>query len=112
MKDIYIYKDTFYLNGQFNLLENVQRLDATQIETFADNARMQTFGQIDVGLFQQLTDQQNGRGGSIASHVILGSAGSGDQRSSRMLDLHFVQENVAVLGDLDVTGSRDQPEIE
>merc|ERR1719354_863563 len=44
---------------------------------------------------------------SNPSHTILGSRGSGNQAGSRMLDLHFVEQYVSVLSDLDIARNID-----
>lgn len=100
-----------YLNGNFDFLQNLQCLLARLIEAFVENALMQTFGQENIGLLQQFTDQQNGRCGSVASHIVLGGGRTGDQRRRWMLNLHFMQKHITVLGDFNIAGTRDQPEL-
>ena len=63
----------------------------------------------------QLTNKQYSRCGSIAlddlqflgnkeySNVILSCSSTGNERSSRMLNLHLVEKNIAVLGEFDLS---------
>jgi len=60
-------------------------------------------------LFKKFSNDENIRGGSIADHVILGSCSPGDHRSSRVPDLHLLQQHIPVLGQLDLTCTSDQP---
>lgn len=45
-------------------------------------------------------------GGGAEHH--LGCCGAGDEGSSGVLDLHFIEEGLAVLGELDVTRARNK----
>uniref|UniRef100_A0A8W7PAJ3 Uncharacterized protein n=1 Tax=Anopheles coluzzii TaxID=1518534 RepID=A0A8W7PAJ3_ANOCL len=98
-----------HLNRVGDLFENVQRLQPGLVEPVRDDARMQPVRDVQVGLLQQLANDQHDRGGSVPGHIVLGRTGTGNQRRGRMLDLHLVQQHIAVLGDFDVTGTRNQP---
>ncbi|KAJ8578580.1 hypothetical protein ON010_g624 [Phytophthora cinnamomi] len=56
----------------------------------------------------QLADEQHGGRGAVARHVVLRRGGARDQRRRRVLDLHLVQQHVAVLGELDLAGAAHQ----
>jgi hypothetical protein len=62
-----------------------------------------------LGLLHELADEQYIGSGTIADDVILGSGGPGDHSSSGVLDLHFVEQHVSVLGEFDLTGTSDKP---
>lgn len=60
-------------------------------------------------LFHHLSDEYNIGCGSISDNVILSRGGACDHAGGGMLDLHFVEQDVSVLGELDLTGSTDKP---
>lgn len=96
-------------NGNFQAVQDFQSLGPGKIESLGQHPRMEALGDVEIGLLQQLADENHCAGGSVASHVVLSSGGSGDERRRWMLDLHLVEQDIAVLGDFDVTGTRDQP---
>lgn len=66
---------------------------------------MKAFVEVMFCLSQKFAGEQDGGGGAVTGDVVLSSCGSSNHNSCGVLDLHFVQENVAVLGDLDLAGA-------
>ena len=64
---------------------------------------MQALGNITVCLLQQLSYQQHHRSGAVTADVILRSRRSSDHNGSWILNLHLTEEDVAVLGEFDLT---------
>lgn len=56
-----------------------------QIKTFSNDSRVDTFLDIPVRLLQQLSNEQNDRGGSISDLLVLGNSGPGDHSSGGVL---------------------------
>jgi len=50
-------------------------------------------------------------GSAITSDLILGSGSPGNHGSSGVLDLHLMEQDLAVLGELDITSSPHKPKI-
>lgn len=65
---------------------------------------------IPLRLLQEFADDQDIRRCSVTCNVVLCSGRSSDQRGCGVLDLHLMQKHIAVFCDLDITGTRDQPE--
>lgn len=63
---------------------------------------MESFRDVSVCLLQQLSHQQHHGRCAIAADVVLGSRGSSNHDGSRVLDLHFSQQDVSILGKLDL----------
>eukprot|EP00091_Calanus_sinicus_P009652 TRINITY_DN22491_c0_g1_i1.p1 TRINITY_DN22491_c0_g1~~TRINITY_DN22491_c0_g1_i1.p1 ORF type:complete len:131 (-),score=29.11 TRINITY_DN22491_c0_g1_i1:23-415(-) len=66
---------------------------------------VETLGDVEVCLLQELSNKEDSGGGSISGDVVLSCGSSGDQTGSWVLDLHLMEKDISVLGDLDVTGS-------
>ena len=82
-------------------------------------------GNVEIRLFEQFTNDQNNRRRSITGDIILSRCRTSNERRRGMLHLlnkhrnpslrtkgcshHFMQECISILGDLDISGTRDQP---
>lgn len=64
---------------------------------------MKTLGDVTIGLLEQLTDKKNNGGGAVAANVVLGGGGSRNHDGGGVLNLHFAEEDVSVLGQLDLS---------
>lgn len=65
---------------------------------------MQALGDVPVSLLQQLAHQQNDRRCAISADIVLGGGRARNHDGGRVLDLHLSEEDVAVLGELDLKG--------
>lgn len=54
-------------------LEDLQRLVLGDLKAFGDNPGMETLANVQLSLFEEFSDQENSRCGSITSDVILKS---------------------------------------
>ena len=52
---------------------------------------------VEVGLLEELPDEEDGGGGAVAGGIVLGGGGPGDEAGGGVLDLHLVEQHVAVL---------------
>lgn len=98
-----------HLDRYFQRVQNFQRLSSSQVETFGQDAWVQAFTQLNIGLLQQFANEQYRRRCSIAGHVILCGWRTGNERCSWMLNLHFMQQNIAIFRDFDITSTRNKP---
>lgn len=61
---------------------------------------MQSLASVPLRLLQQLSAEEDGGGRAVSGDVVLGCGGSGDHAGGGMLDLHLVEEDIAVFGEL------------
>jgi hypothetical protein len=64
---------------------------------------VQTLRDVSVGLLQELSHKQHDRGSTVTTDIILSSGSSRNHDGSRVLDLHLTEEDIAVLGELDLS---------
>ena len=79
-----------------------QSLLLRNVESFTNDRRMYTFRDEAIGLLEKFADKEHDRGGAVADLVVLSDSGTSDHSSSRVLDLHLGEENLAVLGHFDL----------
>jgi len=60
-------------------------------------------------LAHKFSNKEDVGGGAIANNIVLSGGCTTDHSSSGVLDLHLVEENSAVLGKLDLTGTANEP---
>eukprot|EP00048_Salpingoeca_helianthica_P014740 m.223286 g.223286 ORF g.223286 m.223286 type:complete len:355 (-) comp16221_c0_seq1:23-1087(-) len=90
---------------ELELVQHPERLLLGNVKAVHQRPRVQALGDVELGLLEQLADEQHVRGRAIARHVILRSGSTSNQRGSGVLDLHLLEQDHAVLGDLDVTSA-------
>lgn len=81
---------------------HLESLSLGNVKTVRDDARVQAFGNVSICLLQELAHKEDNRGRTIAADVVLCRRGSCNHHCSRVLNLHLAEENVAVLGELDL----------
>ena len=79
------------------------------LQTINDDSRVDSLTEVAFGLAHELSDEKHIGCGAITHDVILGSGSSADHGSGRVLDLHLVEQNTTILGQLDLTGTTDEP---
>ena len=78
------------LARHLDTLEDLEGLGLRQIEALDEDARVHALVYVGHGLLEHLGDDQDGRGGAVSRHVVLGGGRARDQRGGRVLDLHLV----------------------
>jgi hypothetical protein len=63
---------------------------------------VQSFRDISVCLLEKLANQHNHRGGSVTANIVLSGRCSSNHNGGRVLYLHLSEENVSILGQLDL----------
>ena len=79
-----------------------------EVDALAQQPRVHAVGEVALRLLHQLAHDEHRRGGAIAGDVVLRGRDARDHARGRVLDLHLVEEGVAVLGQLDVARARDE----
>lgn len=95
-------KRLLQIDNHNRLLIYLQSLSLGNLKAIGDDARVESFGNVSVCLLQQLSHQQHDGSCAISANIVLRSRRSSNHNSSRVLDLHFSQEDVPVLGELDL----------
>mmetsp|Transcript_8872 Transcript_8872/g.13441 ORF Transcript_8872/g.13441 Transcript_8872/m.13441 type:complete len:426 (+) Transcript_8872:469-1746(+) len=79
-----------------------------EINPVAQKPRVHTVRQVALRLPHQLADDQDGRRRAVSSDVVLRRRDARDHHRRGVLDLHLVQQRVAILRQLDVPRSRNE----
>lgn len=109
----YVYEEGFVYDVLLDL-EGVQEFECLfsgEFEAFGDDPGMDLLLDESLGLLHEFADEQNVGGGAVACDVVLCGGGAGDHAGGGVLDLHFVEEDAAVLGEFDLSGAADEPEV-
>ena len=91
------------------LLEEDKRLFFGELKTIYENSGMYTLSEVALSLAHELSDKEDISGGTISDDFVLSGRSAANHSSSRVLDLHLVQEDTSVLGQLDLACTTDQP---
>ena len=84
-------------------LEPVEELNSGvpgRVEAVGDDAGVEAFRSVPLSLLKELSAKKYGRSGTITGDVILGGGRARDHASGGVLNLHLVEEDVAVFGEL------------
>ena len=98
--------------GDLELLKEAEGLKLSLLDTINDDPGVDTLAEVALCLAHELTDEEHVSGGAITDDIILSSGSAANHSSGRMLDLHLVEQDTAVLGQLDLTGTADEPKEE
>lgn len=83
-------------------LSHLKSLHLGDFEAISDNAGVQSLGDVSVGLLEQLSHQQDNRGCSITTNIVLSGRSTCDHDCRGVLNLHLSEKNISVLGELDL----------
>ena len=81
---------------------DLERLRLGNLETVCDYPGVKTLGDVTIGLLEELSHQQHHRCCAVTANVVLGGRSTGDHDSCGVLYLHFAEEDVAILCQLDL----------
>src|SRR5208282_4109334 len=97
------------LDGRADLgFEKVLRLLARELETADDDRGMNVLLEKILGALEELTGDHDRRGRSVAALLVLGLGDLDQHLRGRVLDVDFLQDRDAVVGDRDVPHSVDE----
>jgi len=94
--------------GKFEFFKESKNLILGHFHAFDEDSWMNSIADVSLGLTHQLSNEKNIGSGSITDHVILGGGSSANHSRSWVLDLHFVQQDCTILGELDLSSSTDE----
>lgn len=89
-------------------LKELQSLILGHLNSIDQHSWMHRLSKVLFSLPQQLSNEEHISSGAIANNVILSSSCSCNHGGSRVLDLHLVKKDIAILGELDLASSSDQ----
>lgn len=69
---------------------------------------MDSITDVSLSLSHEFSDEKNTGGGSITDHIVLSGSASTNHGGSWVLDLHFMEEDGAILGQLNLTCTTDE----
>ncbi len=99
---------TIHFWALFELFQELECAGLGNVESFADDTRVDAFLNVSLCLLEELTDEKNNGGGTITTLLILCNGCSSDHSGGRVLDLHFSKKNLSILGHFEVTGAIDK----
>ena len=95
--------------GNLEALEELEGLSLGLLDTISDDTRMNTLAEESLSLAHEFTDEEHVRRGAIADDVILSSGCTSDHSGCWVLDLHLVEQNTTIFGELDLAGATNKP---
>jgi len=99
------------LLGDSEGVQEAEALGFGHLDTINDDTGVDALTDVALSLAHELTNEKDVGGGAVADDVVLGGGSAANHGGSGVLDLHLVQENAAVLGQLDLSGASDKPII-
>ena len=94
--------------SNFEFFKESEGLHLGKVHTFDKDSWMDSVSDVSLGLSHDFTDEKDIGGGSITNHIVLGSGGSTNHCGGRMLNLHLMEKDGSVLGELNLTSSSDK----
>ncbi|KAG9527101.1 hypothetical protein KCV07_g393, partial [Aureobasidium melanogenum] len=94
--------------GELELVKELEGLGLCKVVTVGDDSGVEAFGDVALSLLEKLADEDDSRGSTVTSDVVLCSGSAGNHDGGRVLDLHLAQQDTAILGKLDAASAIDQ----
>lgn len=89
-------------------VKETEGLSLSEFHTVNEDTGVHSFTEVALGLAHKLTNEEHVGGGTVTDNIILSSGSTADHGSSRVLDLHLVEQNSAVLGQLNLASASDE----
>lgn len=99
---------TVDLNLMLEGVKEAEGLTLSELHTVNEDTGVNSFAEVALSLTHELTDEEHVGGGTVTDDVVLGGGSTADHGSSRVLDLHLVEENSSVLGQLNLSSASDE----
>jgi len=90
-------------------LKELEGLSLGELETINNNAGVHSFAEVALSLAHEFTNEENVSGGSVADNIVLSGSGTANHSSGRVLDLHLVEEDTAIFGQLNLSRATNKP---
>ena len=97
------------LVGHLEGIEEAEALALGLLKTINDDTGVDTLAEVALSLTHELTNEKHVGGGTVTDDIILSGGSTADHGGSGMLDLHLVEEDAAILGQLDLSGAANKP---
>ena len=94
--------------GNLEFLQETKCFHLGLIHTFNKDSWMDSVTDVSFGLSHEFSDEKNVGGSSISNDIVLGGGSSTNHSGGGVLDLHLVEEDGSILGELDLTSSTDE----
>ena len=99
------------------ILRNLESFKETEslslglFETINEDSWMDTFTKVSLSLAHEFTNEENVGGGTITDNIILSGGSAANHGGGWVLNLHLVEKNATIFGELDLTSTTDEPII-
>ena len=97
-----------WLLHNFEFFEELKSLGLSELHTLNKDSWMNSITDVSLSLSHDLSDEKDTGGGSISNHIVLSSSASTNHSGGRMLNLHLVEEDSSIFGELNLTSSTDE----
>ena len=99
--------------GLLNLeiVQEPQNFTLSLLDTVNDDTWVDTLTNVAFSLAHELTNEEDVGGGAITDDVILSGGCTADHSGSGVLDLHLVEKDATILGELDLASSTNEPKL-
>ena len=92
-------------------LKESERFGLSELHTFNQDTGMHVLAKIALGLPHKFTDEKHVRGCAVTDDIILSGGCTADHSSGGVLDLHLMEQNSSVFGQLDLACTANEPKI-
>jgi hypothetical protein len=92
-------------------LKELEGLRLGKLKSINHNARVHSFPEVALSLAHELSNEEDVGGGAISDDVVLSSGSATNHGGGGVLDLHFVEEDAAILGQLNLSRATNKPKM-
>jgi hypothetical protein len=93
----------------FKSFKELQALSLTELEAINNNAGVDSFAKVALSLTHKFSNEEDVCGGAVSDDVVLGGSSATNHSGSRVLDLHFVEQDSSIFGELDLACTANEP---
>jgi hypothetical protein len=101
------------VTGDFSLnfegFEELKGLSLGELHTVNEDTGVDGLTKVALSLAHEFTDEEDIGGGTITDDIVLSGGSATDHGSSGVLDLHLVEEDSSIFGQLDLAGTANEP---
>jgi hypothetical protein len=90
-------------------LNESERFGLSELRTFNQDTGMHVLANIALGLPHKFTDEKHVRGCAVTDDIVLSGGCTADHSSGGVPDLHLMEQNSSVFGQLDLACTANEP---
>jgi len=90
------------------VVEEAEGLGLSELHAVNEDTGVHSFAEVALSLTHKLADEEHVGGGTVTDNIVLGGGSTADHGGGRVLDLHLVEQNSAVLGQLNLASATDE----